>query len=129
MLRIRAHHFLCMQGFQGSGYNEEFAENMRSVIFKINSGAAPEAEVVSRCDVFCDACPHNEDGYCRKIRGAAKTMDRTVLKKLDMKEGTKMRVGDVLHLVNTKLKSVSDVLGVCGPCEWQEKCLWFKGLS
>jgi len=128
MLRIRAHHFLCMQGFQGYGYNEEFAENMRAVLFEINSAAEQEAEVVSCCDVFCSACPYNEDASCRKTRGAAKTMDRTVLKKLDMEEGTKMRVGDILHLVNTKMKSVSDVCGVCGLCEWQEECLWFKRL-
>ena len=26
-LRIRAHHILCIQGFQGLGYSEEFTKN------------------------------------------------------------------------------------------------------
>ena len=129
MLRIRAHHFLCMQGFQGYGYNGEFVGNMRSVIFKISSGAEPEAEVVSCCDVFCAACPYNKDGTCRKTQGFAKNMDRNVLKKLGIKEGTKIQVADVLYLVNTKMKSVSDVREICGGCEWQEECLWFRRLS
>jgi len=127
MLSIRAHHFLCMQGFQGHGYNGEFTENMRSVIFKINEGDETEAEVVSRCDVFCAACPHNEDGVCRKNPGAARNMDMAVLKKIGIEEG-KMRVDEVMRLVNAKMKSVSDVRDVCGACEWREECLWFKGL-
>ena len=30
-IRIRAHHLLCMQGFQGYGYNKTFTENMTHI--------------------------------------------------------------------------------------------------
>ena len=32
ILSIRAHHFLCMQGFQGYGYSEDFIRNMAGII-------------------------------------------------------------------------------------------------
>ena len=35
MILLRPHHVLCMHGFIGNGYTEEFAENMYSVIRQI----------------------------------------------------------------------------------------------
>jgi len=124
MLRIRAHHFLCMQGFQGSGYNREFTDNMRRVIEEIKLAPGLKAEIISRCDEICSCCPHNSGGICRKSPGA-KDMDLNVMRHLDIEEGSKMKVKSIFNLVNAKLKSRSEVQSVCGLCEWKERCLWF----
>lgn len=128
MLRIRAHHFLCMQGFQGYGYNREFTDNMQRIIEEIKSAPDLEAEIISRCDEICSCCPHNSGGICKKkpcSEEESKDMDLSIMRHLDIEEGSRMKVKSIFNLVNTKLKSSSEVQVVCGCCEWKERCLWF----
>ncbi len=35
IINIRAHHLLCLQGFQGYGYSQDFVRNMAEIIKKI----------------------------------------------------------------------------------------------
>ena len=131
-IKIRAHHLLCMQGFQGYGYSQDFAANMQKVIETINSSPNSEIVIVAECDVICSHCPHIMDGICRKGSGSAKRirdMDLKVLEKLGLREGTKVKGKDILDLVNTRLGNVSDVNGICGKCEWVDRCVWYLGLG
>ncbi len=126
ILKIRAHHLLCIQGFQGYGYNKDFVKNMTEVIKNIDSN--PEVEIITECDIICSCCPHNVEGVCQKEFNSvkkAKDMDIQVLRKLNLKDGTRGRVRDFLFFVNTKLKNTLDVQDICGKCEWRKKCLWF----
>ncbi|MCD6490406.1 MAG: DUF1284 domain-containing protein [Thermodesulfobacterium sp.] len=126
ILKIRAHHLLCIQGFQGYGYSKDFVKNMTEVIKNIDSN--PEVEIIAECDIICSCCPHNVGGVCQKELNSAqkvKDMDIQVLRKLNLKDGTRGRAKDFLLLVNTKLKNSLDVQDICGKCEWRKKCLWF----
>lgn len=132
MMRIRAHHLLCMQGFQGYGYNQEFVSNMAQAIKDMNSCPDLEVEIIVECDIICFHCPHNKAGVCQKRLDSAqkvRDMDMHVLRKLGIREGAKGKVKDILALVNTALKNISDIQDVCGDCEWKEKCLWFISRS
>lgn len=127
-IRIRAHHLLCMQGFQGYGYSRSFIDNMTQVVKDINSNPDLGVEIIAECDIICSHCPYNKEGVCERMPNSAqkvREMDIHVLRKLGLKEGTKGRVKDILALVNTKLKNSSDIQDICGDCEWKEKCLWF----
>jgi hypothetical protein len=126
MLDFRAHHLLCIQGFQGYGYNEEFTKNMMEVLKNIDSN--PESKLISECDVICAYCPHNINGICCETIDSAqkiKKMDLIVLNKLKLKVGTKGRIKEFISLANSTLKNLSDIQDVCGNCNWQKKCLWF----
>jgi len=126
--RIRAHHLLCIQGFQGYGYSRNFAANMSQVIKDLNSNPDMEVEVIDECDVICSQCPHNKEEICQKNPDSAlkaKDIDNRVLKKLGLKNGISGRARDYFSLVNKNLKNVLDVQDVCGDCDWKEKCLWF----
>jgi hypothetical protein len=117
-----------MQGFQGYGYNQNFVANIAQVIKDINSCSDLEVEIIVECDIICSYCPHNEGGVCQKQLDSAqkvRDIDRRVLRKLSLKEGAKGRAKDIFILVNTKLRSISDIQDVCGDCGWKEKCLWF----
>ena len=116
-----------MQGFQGHGYNEAFAQNMSEVISYIGLNPDLEIEIIAKCDVICACCPHNVRGICQKEPGSAqkvREMDIHVLRKLELKRGTKVRAKDIFTIVKAKLKNSSDIESVCGTCEWKEKCLW-----
>lgn len=127
IIEIRAHHLLCLQGFQGHGYSQAFAQNMSEIVRYIGLNPDLEIEIVEKCDVICACCPHNVKGVCQKNLGSAQSireMDMYVLKKLNLKRGTKIRAKDIFTFVNKKLNDSLDIESLCGACEWKEKCLW-----
>jgi hypothetical protein len=130
-MKIRAHHLLCMQGFQGYGYNEDFSENMSKVIKNLKSSPEQKIKIVTECDVICLYCPHNKKEKCKNILSnwIIKRMDRKVLKKLGLEVGTNISAFSIFSLVNERFKTYSDIQDICGDCKWNEKCLWFISRS
>ncbi|TSA55435.1 MAG: DUF1284 domain-containing protein [Planctomycetaceae bacterium] len=126
IIEIRAHHLLCLQGFQGHGYDEAFAQNMSEIVRYIDLNPDLEIEIVTKCDVICACCPNNVKGICKNLGSAQsiREMDLYVLRKLGLKRGTKIRAKGIFTFVNTKLSNSLDIENLCGVCEWREKCLW-----
>lgn len=128
-MRIRAHHLLCMQGFQGYGYSKEFAEAMALVVDHTGSNPNLQLELTANCDEICSHCPHNVDYICKDFDADEniKRMDKTVLQKLGILEGSKIEAGRILEYVNETFMTREDAREVCGDCLWSDKCLWFMG--
>lgn len=127
-IRIRAHHLLCIQGYQGHGYNKEFEKNMDKIVKQLESFPEQELEIIAECDDICFRCPHNVDELCRADTNPhmrVNDMDMFVLEKLDLKEETIDSAQNLFNLVNEKLDNF-DVQQICGSCSWKLKCLWFK---
>lgn len=130
-MKIRAHHLLCMQGFQGYGYSEDFSKNMAEVLKKLKSSPEQKIQIVDECDVICSCCPHNKKETCKNVfsNWKIKRMDRTVLKKLGLDAGTCISVSNAIYLVNKKFNARSNIQDICGGCKWNEKCLWYLKVS
>lgn len=122
ILNIRAHHFLCMQGFQGHGYSEKFVHNMAGIIKYIRENSDCKINLINSCDDICSACSNNKEQHCSNKE--VDNMDNTVLSKLDIKEGCTINAADAFKLVNRKLKTEEDIKDICGNCRWTAKCLW-----
>jgi uncharacterized protein len=126
-MKIRAHHLLCMQGFQGYGYNEEFSKNMAKIIDILNSDDKQKIEIITESDVICSSCPHLLEEKCLKSPISdteIREMDTKVLNKLGLKNGTIIEASEIFRLINNKLNAI-DVHSICGNCRWKDKCLWF----
>ncbi|MFP4655439.1 MAG: DUF1284 domain-containing protein [Methanohalobium sp.] len=124
-IKIRTHHLLCIQGFQGYGYSKKFVDNMRYVIDCLNSTRS-QIELITDCDIICSLCPHNKNGICVMSHTSdIKILDNLVLDKLDLKEHTIMSSECAFSLVNNKLCKISDVKEICENCNWKEKCRWY----
>ncbi len=126
-VRIRAHHLLCLRGFQGYGYSPDFIENMTDVIKDIESSPDLLVEVVESCDAICLACPHNREDVCLREENSqdkVRDMDRQVLEKLGLKGGQRIRAGDIFPLTDARLEN-TDVEEICGDCDWRANCLFF----
>lgn len=128
MLKIRAHHFLCMQGFQGYGYNEEFVENMCKVIKYINSKENLNITLLDSCDDICTPCTNNKGGKCVDSN-KVNVMDEKVLKKLNLKSGEVVSAAKLFSLVNKKINTKNSAAEICGTCSWHKECLWFSKLK
>ena len=127
-IKIRAHHLLCIQGFQGHGYSHDFERNMSWIIQKIDFDPEQEIEVIAKCDEICSHCPHQVEGSCEISPGSDKSirkMDTTILKKLDLDENTVIKASNILELVNIKSENL-DILDICGSCFWRDICLWYQ---
>jgi len=127
LLKIRAHHLCCIQGFQGYGYSPAFVANMRAVISDLEALPSRLLKLVTVCDAICISCPSKrectiqESVLSRRIR----QMDLVVLEKLRIDDGTVVKADEAFELINSKINKASDVEEVCGTCKWRQKCLWY----
>jgi hypothetical protein len=128
VITLRAHHLLCMQGFQGYGYNKDFVDNMYFINSMIDSTPDLLIEIVAVCDDICDKCPNLNENKCSRNPDADKTvrgMDKIVLEKLGLEPGAKLKVEDIIDLVSEHFKQLIDIKDICGDCEWQKECLYY----
>ena len=127
-LTLRAHHLLCLKGFQGYGYNEDFTENM----IKVNSKRKLPSTTVSLtddADDLCIHCPNLKDGICENTKQNERivSMDMEVLKKLDTsKEYNSI---ELFKKIDEMFSTKESLTKICFNCMWHEKCLFYLKLS
>lgn len=127
-LILRGHHLLCLKGFQGYGYDEDFTKNMT----EINSKRKLESTTVSltdSADDICQKCPNLKDGFCEDPLHNERIvqMDSEVLNKLDIsKEYDSLELFEKIDEIFSTKESVSEI---CFNCLWHEKCLFYQNLS
>lgn len=126
-LILRGHHLLCLKGFQGYGYDNEFIENMISINSKRKLDTTI-IQITDSSDDICSACPNLKNNICQsKIQNEKiVNMDNEILKKLDREKeyNSKELFDKIDDIFNTK-ESVSKI---CFNCMWHEKCLFYQNL-
>lgn len=124
-LKLRAHHLLCLQGFQGYGYNDRFLKNL-SEIHKQVQNLDQEIELISGIDDICGPCVHHKDGRCASNEKKIQNMDQKTLEFLGLQTGVFDSAQTLFELSNKKFKTKESVEPICGECEWREQCLWYQ---
>ena len=129
---LRAHHLLCLLGFQGIGYTADFIRNFQKVKRLIEQHPDLVVEVVDSCDVICVACPNMQDGECfrsgRKYNEKVKCIDGRVMERLGIKPGDRFRAKDLYALVKEKIKP-GDIEEICQGCDWLNLGFCPRGLA
>jgi len=115
---IRAHHLLCVQGFQGYGYSPDFEQHMGSVVTFLNLNPSFKLQIVARTDEICSHCPYEVDGLCEKdsySQDEIVKVDNLVIEKavLDLKQV--YTVENAIKLVNNNLNG-DNVMEICFKC-------------
>lgn len=129
-LKIRAHHLLCLQGFQGYGYNNAFVDHLQGIVAKLKTDPELLVEVVTACDAICAGCPHCQEAECRKDDGAAhrvETLDLAILKSTGIKPNHIAKAAHLLAQINTTFQTRSQRAKICGDCQWIPICTWYLG--
>ncbi len=130
-LEIRAHHLLCLLGFRGLGYSQEFIKKMGKVAKDLHSNSTFPITVFAECDVICASCPHNKGNKCRKkvdSESKTKARDLEVLRRLGFEVGAQMPVAKAWARIRERLTS-RDVAEICRDCEWLELGYCVEGLE
>lgn len=119
MIELRAHHLLCLFGWRGRGYDEEFTDNFNKLIedLKLN----PMVRLVEGADDVCAACPNLDNDCCRAPEyghGAkAGPIDGRVLERLGVAHGETHCFAELIELVRAKIQP-SEISDICGGCAW-----------
>lgn len=131
-IKIRAHHLLCMQGFQGYGYNDGFANHLNNIITKFKTDPEALIQVVIDCDEICVGCPHQNENMCKKDSDAdyrIKLMDANILKYAGIKPKSIDSIQSMIDSINNTFEARSQLTSICGDCQWIEKCIWYLSLA
>ncbi len=124
ILNIRAHHLLCVQGFQGRGYSQGFVKNMDKIVNFLKNNPQTLLKVISSTDDICYCCPHNIENTCKQSPSAedkVKKMDLETLNYLGLEEHDITTYEHIIELLSNRLDS-SDLKEICGFCLWIECC-------
>jgi len=129
---LRAHHLLCLLGFQGIGYTAGFIRNFQKVKRLVEQHPNLVVEVVDSCDVICVACPNMHGGECfksgLKFNEKVKGIDGRVMERLGIKPGDRFKAKDLYALVKEKIKP-GDIDEICKGCDWLNLGFCPRGLA
>ncbi|WP_407410541.1 DUF1284 domain-containing protein [Methanobrevibacter sp.] len=126
-LVLRGHHLLCLKGFQGYGYSEEFTHNMTE-INKLRKSENTTVTLTNTPDDICKACPKLNDNMCqdRKHNSIIVGMDNEVLKKFDTSK--EYNAPELFDKIDSIFNSRESVREICFECMWHEECLFYQKL-
>lgn len=124
-MKIRAHHLLCVLGYRGKGYNEEFIENMDSVVEKLNYN--PTIEILTSPDKICGKCPHMKSFMCEKEH-YIKTLDNKVVSALNIDLGSRYTYETILRLIKNHM-TLDIHEKICKDCSWYSLGLCAEGIK
>jgi hypothetical protein len=129
---LRAHHLLCLLGFQGIGYTAGFIRNFHKVKRLVEQHPDLVVEVVDSCDVICVACPNMQDGKCfktgLKYNEKVKCIDGRVMERLGIRPGDRFKARELYALVKEKIRP-GDIKDICQGCDWLNLGFCPRGLA
>ncbi|MCL2576074.1 MAG: DUF1284 domain-containing protein [Defluviitaleaceae bacterium] len=115
-MKLRPHHLLCTQGYEGMGYNDGFVDNMDVITTYLRNDVAANIDIVFSTDDICSKCPQMLDVNLCKSNDKVKRLDNKVVAYFDIEERNYV-YQDIIRKINTKM--TSDIMDdICGECNW-----------
>ena len=115
MLKIRPHHLLCILGFKGLGYSNEFVENMKKIVNHYFKGT--KIKIIFGVDDICEKCPHNISQNCILYKENVIHMDQKVIALLEIEYCKIYLSNELLKRVAKKI-SIENLKEICKNCPW-----------
>lgn len=113
-VQLRGHHLLCLLGYRGKGYSEEFCANMTDVYEALRTGPETTVTIVSGPDKLCGACPE-QHYHCRNE--SVDRRDAAVLRRAGIVPGAAMRWSDIRAQIAERV-APEDLAVLCAGCQW-----------
>lgn len=121
MFRIRGHTLLCLQGFRGKGYSDDFVLNMKRIYEGLFNNLRTEVEVVNFPDDICSVCPHLKGNACTlngpDTEGEMVRKDNNVIELLGLYPGRSYRWEGILSRISQRLNPAI-LKDLCSECQW-----------
>ena len=127
-IKLRGHHLLCLLGFQGYGYSEDFVSNMTHINEKRKSKDCI-ITLINEADDICSSCPNLKGNFCEneKQNEIIVKMDDEILSHFNSKK--EYNSVELFKEVSLKFNTLKSVENVCNNCKWENECLFYKKLK
>ena len=123
MIKLRAHHGLCLYFYHGKGYSNEFVKNMNKI--KEDLEKDPLITIINSCDDICARCPNNLNNKCSSLEKVNR-YDSKVLNECKIEPNSVMRYSRFNKLVCDNILEEGKRENICGDCEWSQICIYNK---
>ena len=120
-MRLRPHHGMCFQFYEGKGYSAGFTDHMGGVIRALSERPKTPVRLTLSADAVCEHCPNNLGEVCQS---AEKVMryDAAVLSACGLRDGDELAYADFAARVKERILDADLRRGICGDCEWDAIC-------
>ncbi|MEW8956730.1 DUF1284 domain-containing protein [Clostridium sp.] len=119
MIKLRPHHLLCLQGYEGKGYDEFFTKNMDKIYDALNNDFSILFQLQTHNDSICECCPNKIDEFNCNSNEKIIAMDNKVLSKFNLKPNGVYNFHHTIEFINSKI--TYDIFeNICGSCEWYD---------
>ncbi len=125
MFRLRGHHLLCLLGYCGMGYSEEFTHNMTFIHQTLRVSPQTEILIVMGPDDLCDKYPSTQISHCQDANIHAR--DVAVLTELHLQVGEQLPWLEI-HKRITISKQTLDIGVLCSTCSWRSEGVCEKSI-
>lgn len=115
-MKLRPHHLLCTQGYEGKGYSDAFVENMTAITDLLRSGERARIDLVFSTDDICAKCPMMLDVDRCEANEKIKRLDQKVVHYFGLEEKSYI-YQEIVCEINTKI-TASIMDDICSECSW-----------
>ncbi len=125
LIKLRPHHFLCLQGYKGYNYNSSQVGVWDRVASVLKDKPSTVILVKKGKDSLCLTCPmsnKSQNGLFSCIEKNISELDKKVKSILGLKFGDKKRYSTVVKIMHEKINPKTHE-ELCSRCYW-----WQKGL-
>ena len=124
-IRLRGHHLLCLLGYRGMGYSDDFCVNMTAIYETLRTQPHTEIEIITGPDDVCRAYPPDKAYHCE---GTVYGLDEAVLAKLGLhvnERGSWQSICD--RVAGTMVPE--DIRHLCATCPWEKYGVCAEGVG
>ncbi|NIK79091.1 hypothetical protein FHS15_004249 [Paenibacillus castaneae] len=124
-ISLRGHHLLCLLGYRGMGYSEDFCVNMTNIYEMLRNEPGTEIEIITGPDDVCRAYPPDKAYHCE---GNVYDLDEAVLAKLGLTVNERSSWQEICDRVAKRLIP-SDISKLCTTCPWEKYGVCQEGVG
>ncbi|GIQ67207.1 DUF1284 domain-containing protein [Xylanibacillus composti] len=125
-VRLRGHHLLCLLGFRGMGYSEEFARNMSGVYEKLRQSPETVIRIVEGADDLCAKFPCDQEYHCDHT--TVLQHDERIARHLDVKPGDSVTWDELVERIRVRVQP-RHIPEWCATCQWLSYGVCEEGMA
>jgi uncharacterized protein len=112
---LRGHHLLCLLGYRGMGYSEEYVENMTKVHDRLREHPETMVQLVTGPDDLCAHFPCGKPYHCQDRN--VHERDEQIARSLGITVDNALPWRDIEARIARKLVP-ADIPRLCATCPW-----------
>ncbi|MCY0878339.1 MAG: DUF1284 domain-containing protein [Firmicutes bacterium] len=126
MIRLRGHHLLCLLGYRGMGYSEDYVANMTRVHRQLRTTPSTPVQIIDGPDDLCACFPAYAPYHCQD--DDVWERDRQVLAGLGLTVDEVVPWNDIVHRIRRAIRG-DDLVTLCSTCSWLSYGVCVEGVE